>query len=333
MTSFLDIASKQCELDLHRIGHICESAMDTFNIRITDLVGQPKYMSEHFDLDDSMFESVCTSVYESESNSVMDKIKAAIDKIIETLVEFIGKVTDKIKKVFNKDFEDKLDAVKKSDYDKKAKVTIVDIFKKKKLLDEYIKELLVLERKLMNIKFEASHNVDIVTNKTAKYIIAVNEVNRELDALNDKYDKKFLEDNADIIKMASEDAIRFADKDLKNVKIDYDAIENDSKKILKQFKTDADGCEVPVKMNTIQKMANSLATRVRMYVKKKSEYQHKNTFAVLAVVGVTVGGVAAVALVKHKDAVKEIYNKSKESAEKHTKEILDITEDITSDKN
>lgn len=326
MTSFLDIASKQCELDLHRIGHICESAMDTFNIRITDLVGQPKYMSEHFDIDDSVFESVCISVYESESNSVVAKIKAGIDKIIEIIVEFFGKISDSIKKFFNKDAEDKLEALTKSDYDKKAKVNIYKCDKKQATLNEYIKELVILERKLMNLKFDVGVNGKD-TKKSAAAIIAANEIMRELDKLDAKYDKEFLDDNKDIIAMASEDAIRFSDKELKNVKVDFEAVEKNAKEVLKEFKKDADGCDVPVKLNILQRMSKSLSTAVRKQAKKSTEYKHRNLVAVLALAGTT----AAVGYyVTHPDKVGEHIDAAKKALTKEGRaELKEKIKDAT----
>ena len=118
------------------------------------------------------------------------------------------------------------------------------------MLDDYIKQMVSLERKLMNIKDGALLNVPGSSNNL--HVIEANEILHEIDKLNQKYDSEFLSKNDKVIKLAAKDAIRFNEKQLQQVKVDYDAVEKGSKEVLAMFKKDAKGCDVPVKLNGIQ---------------------------------------------------------------------------------
>jgi hypothetical protein len=104
-------------------------------------------------------------------------------------------------------------------------------------------------------------------------------------SLEAKYDSKFISEHQQVIELASKDAIRFSEKQLKDVELDFDAIMKNSKKVLKQFKTDANGCKEPVKLNILQKMIRALATKIRQVTIATGKRHDKNLAAVLALVG------------------------------------------------
>lgn len=262
----------ECSLSLEKLNHIWETCYDSFFIQCEDI-----RMSSVVE------ESVKEFMYEAEASNIGKKVVEVIQKIIETIQDFCSKVKSAIVDKFTskeaKDNLTKLEESIKNDPEKgNKKVKIYDDAKAQAKLNTYIQEMAKLERKLMNIKIQATDNFKLGNNKDASLVISANQIMREMDKLNEKYDKDLLDANEEVIEMALKDAIRFSDKQLSNVKVDYDAVQKKSEQILAEFKKDANGCNVPVKYNTIQKMANAIGTRVRKFVQKKTEVRKRILF-------------------------------------------------------
>lgn len=217
-------------------------------------------------------------IYENKVNSIIDKLKNLINSLIEKIKDFCNKLKNNIVKLFS-DKKDTINELANNiDNIPKEQLEIYDTKHKQDLLNDYINKMVNLERKLMNIK--VSNSVQL--GNSANSIIEYNLITKEMDKLNEEFDKSFLDENKDIIKMASKDAIRFSEKQLKNIKVDFDKVEKGSEDILNKFKKDADGCDVPVKANILQKMVNSVSTRVRKMVYKSTSYKHLNLKTILA---------------------------------------------------
>lgn len=275
MEGFLKESSMEFDLYLEKLNHILESRKDIFNIRCAEI-----------DIQSAMLESYNSDiVLEAASSSLSKSVSEFITKIIDMLREYISKLTKAINKYFEEKQAKKMYAqLKKHEADvmkAKNELAMLNPEYKKKLLDEYLREMLQLERELLTLKTAHKGMTKVVDDGT--FVVEVNKIMRKVDELNAKYDKAFLDDSKDIISMASKDAIRFSEKQLENVRVDYDALENGSSKILQQFKIDANGCEVPVKLNCLQKMTNSVATRVRKTSDTMTSYKKKN-FATVATV-------------------------------------------------
>lgn len=229
------------------------------------------------------------TVMEAKENSIVDRIITAISEIIDACIKFIMEVKDSIMGIFkDKENAKKLKTIRdnrdKIDPNKKVKI---NKHNDAAVLNEYVKELIVLERQLLLIK--SSPEVKLpqtpISSKGSNRTIEAMEILNKLKSLDEKYDKKLIDDNSDIIEMASKDAIRFSEKQLENVELDFDAILNNSKKVLKEFKTDAKGCKEPVKLNILQRMIRSLATKIRKATLSTSRRHNKNFMAVLGLIG------------------------------------------------
>lgn len=260
----------ECSLALEKLNHIWESSYDSFFIQCEDI--RTSSVVE---------ESIKDFMYEASASDVGKKVVEVIQKIIETIQEFCSKVKNAIVEKFTskeaKDNLSKLEEAIKNDPEKgNKKVQVYNDIKAQAKLDTYIQEMAKLERKLMNIKIQATNHFKLGNNNDAALIISANQIMREMDQLNEKYDKDLLDANEEVIEMALKDAIRFSDKQLSNIKVDYDAVQKKSEQVLAEFKKDANGCDVPVKYNAIQKMANSIGTRVRKFIQKKTEIRKKN---------------------------------------------------------
>lgn len=291
MNSFDTIFMKADISDM-KLNHIWESAYDSFNIHVAEIFNSTV-----------IEESTKEIMYEE---SVRDLAKKA-GEIIQKIIDAIKDVCLKLKKVvtekfLSKETKNKLneaeEALKKNPSLGKEKVEIMVDKASSQLLDQYIKDMAKLERELLYLKVETDDRYGAFDSKKvnmAEVIFRVNQISKKMDALNNKYDS-VVGDNEKLIQMALSDAIRFNSKQLDNIKIDYDAVEKNASEVLREFKTDASGCDVPVKYNLIQKMANAIGTRVRKYFKKKTEYHKNNLFKIVAAVSVG----AAIGYTKHK---------------------------------
>lgn len=275
------------------------------------------------------------NVYFKESNE--DSLLATIGKgvldIINKIAEFIENVKNAVLGNFHdKENEAKLKEIRKNrdkiDPNKKVKIRKGN---DAEVLNQYVKELLILERQLLLIK--SSPEISVGTNsvkKASNRNIEAMEILNKMKSLDEKYDKKLIEDNDDIIEMASKDAIRFSEKQLENVELDFDAILKNSKKVLKEFKTDAKGCKEPVKLNILQKMIRSLATKIRKATLLTASRHKKNLAAVLGLITLATASVAIPMAYQSnaggfKDKVTSVKNKfipSPEELEKRHQEAL-----------
>lgn len=276
-------ANYECAIQLQKLDHITESMMDSFYIQC-----------EETRLSPVVEESMKELLYQEAVSDLGKKVVAVIQKIIDAIREFCGKMSKAIAGRFaEQDVTEKMELVNKAMQDnpkeasKKVKVNIDQ--RNKELLDEYIRETVKLERKLMNIKLQAKDGFKFGRGKDAELVIAANEIIHEMDKLDARFDSEFLQENKDLIDMALKDAVRFSDKQMKNVKVDYRAVEQESERVLAEFKKDAQGCDVPVKYNIIQRMANGIGTRVRKFVQHMTTTRKKNLALILGTAMVALG--------------------------------------------
>lgn len=288
--------SKEAEINLMKIEQFSESAFDQLIIKTMEL-GANRVVNSY------ITESECEIISEATISEFAKKVVTAIEKIIGTIKEYIKKMADKVKSLITKDEKDALDKVK--DHVNKNNITEkVDMYDEeanKKMLDEYIQKMVKLERKLMICKVDSK-----MRDKTShRNFVEITIILHEMDKLEQEYDRKFLNDNADLISMAAKDAIRFNEKQLNNVKVNYDAVEKGSEQVLAVFKKDAEGCDVPEKLNVIQNMSNRIATRVRQYTLKMSTQRHHNLKTVLTLGTLSMAGKFAVDVYKYNPEVKK----------------------------
>lgn len=287
---------KEAEINLMKIEQFSESAFDQLIIKTMEL-GANRVVNSY------ITESECEIISEATISEFAKKVVTAIEKIIGTIKEYIKKMADKVKSLITKDEKDALDKVK--DHVNKNNITEkVDMYDEeanKKMLDEYIQKMVKLERKLMICKVDSK-----MRDKTShRNLVEITIILHEMDKLEQEYDRKFLNDNADLISMAAKDAIRFNEKQLNNVKVNYDAVEKGSEQVLAVFKKDAEGCDVPEKLNVIQNMSNRIATRVRQYTLKMSTQRHHNLKTVLTLGTLSMAGKFAVDVYKYNPEVKK----------------------------
>ena len=281
---FSDEIFMEFDINLLKINQLSESEYDRTMINI-----QESYMNKYLDNDDREY------YIESRLSEFGEKIKEFIQKIIDSIKEFFSKLF-KSEKEEEKEIKDDEKKLQEAIEELKKDPNKQEIFKKNiqlysdekniENLNEYIREMAKLERELTNLKFYFKNKSGKMGISTGEFVVECERLEREMDKLNDKYDKKLLEVNKDIIKLALNDAIRFNEKELKNVKLDMEAIEKKSIEVLNEFKKDSDGIEHPKQKNVIQKMSSSIGTMVRKYVKKHSEYKHKNIKLLLGILGV-----------------------------------------------
>jgi hypothetical protein len=278
----LQIYEKECNVSLLKINNLMESVYDTFLI-------EAKELEMNTSIYHLISESDAEIVYEAQVSDLSKKVVNAITAIMKQIEEYIDKVKREIIENFSeKEKKEKLKVIKENidKLDSKEKVEIEDDAAKRKLLDEYLRDMLKLERKLVNLK--VSYKMRVI-RQDGIFIIEANKITDEMNKLNAKFDEDFLNDNKDIIQMASKDAVRFSEKQLDNIRVDYNALEKGSDEILQQFKKDANGCEIPEHLNIIQRMSNSVATRVRRVAAKLTEYRHRNLGKIIALGTVALG--------------------------------------------
>ena len=222
-----------------------------------------------------------------------EKVAATIDKIIKAIGDFFASAISSISSAFTKsNAKEKLEELEKADLSKAEKVTIHSAEKEKEALNKYIQEMLKLERDVI----VARGNI-YATNSDGERALSMAEldkISKKIDELNASYDKEFLDVNKDTIQLAAKDAVRFSKKALDNVKVDFEEVEKNHKKILKEFKKNAEGVDVPVKHNLIMKIINSVATRMRKVESMVVSYRKKNLFATLAISAATAIGTKVV---------------------------------------
>ena len=256
------IENTEFDLCLLEANHITENAISLFNL------------SHVYDQNDIM--------YEAGLSDVVNTVIKAIESIIKAIIDFCTKAVNKVKSLFTTEKKDKLDELVEN-IDKienpSEKISIYQSEKMQKAFNVYVKQMLILERKFMSLKVSTSLSKNPMANNT--FIVESHKILKEMEELDKKFDIILNDDTKAIVEMAKKDAVRFAEKDLTNVKVDFDAVEKGSKEILQKFKTDANGCEVPEKLNILQKMSNKIATAGRKTTAKMTTYKHKTLFNVL----------------------------------------------------
>lgn len=323
MNSF-DTIFMEADISDLKLNHIWESAYDSFNIHVAEIFNSPV-----------VEESIKEIMYAESVSDLAKKVGEAIQKIIDTIVELCSKLKKAVaEKLFSKKTEDTLNDIKESlkqnPQAAKTQVEISDDEKRKEMLNKYIQEMAKLERRLLVLKVrdtDVSKLVNVASTGSSKLnttsiAFEAAKIAQEMEKLNEQYDKGVLEANEKIIKMALGDAIRFNEKQLNNIKVDYDAIEKNAKTVLKEFKKDAEGCDVPVKYNIIQKMCNSIGYRVREELNKKTKIAHINLKTII-------GAAAAFMVIKKAAKNPEIRKGVRNVAQKTAvgKKILDVYDD------
>jgi hypothetical protein len=271
---FFNYIDKTCELQISEATHEATICYDKAMIDLKTLCINRTFM-------ESVDEYTVDAVYETTVKDLAEKVKKTINDIIKSIKGLIdkakqklfGKTEDKNAVAASAELVKNIKSVPNAD----LKVDVYSSEEYKKILNDYLREMLALERKLQRVK-----QVERFGGKKGNVgTIECQEIFREMDKLNEKFDKEFLDANEKTIQMAKRDAIRFNDKQLKTVKVDFDALQADSEKILEAFKKDADGCEVPEKLNLFQKMSSSVATATRKVTTKMSQNYSKTLSSVL----------------------------------------------------
>lgn len=269
------LENKKFDLAVLEANHFFETAYDLF------LANQ---MNASIVLEGTEMETYM----EAESKKVKAASESFFNKIGKAIEEFI----DEIKKKFfeadsTKKLNDAKEAVKKNS--KKAEAIKVDAESFEMNADDlnkYIQEMVKIERELLNLKASESL-IGYQGNQTA-INIEIAKIMRKAEKLQDKFDEELLDKNKKVINMALTDAIRFSDKQLENVKVDAEALKSGSKKILKEFQKDANGCDVPAKQNAIRKLGNMVGTMTRKYYNKKTSVAGTTIKTVVGIIGVKI---------------------------------------------
>ena len=224
-----------------RLNHFMQCNIDSFAFETADIF---------MDADSGVItEHDANILYENAFTDIVDKLMAFIQKIIDNIAKFFNelkirsfgspKEKEKLKKLKEAAKAASNKGIKGNAFTKKVKV--FKIKHNKKALDAYIKEMSKLERRMLNLKYQAAQDSTRVSdipvigkkiasdNTTASTMIEYNELTKAIDECNRKYDK-IVKSNAEVVELALNDAIRFSDKDLdsivKNAKGDMDKIKS-----------------------------------------------------------------------------------------------------------
>lgn len=285
--SLLDQIAMESEYNSMRLNHFMQCNIDNFAFEAADIYN---------DADSGVItEHDASILYENAFTDIIDKLVAFIQKIIDNIAKFFNEL--RIRIFGSQKEKDKLKKIKEAAKAAKnkglngnmitKKVKIFKIKRNRKALDAYIKEMSQLERRMLNLKYQAAQDSDKLdkhigaTNTTATTMIEYAEIQKKIDECNRKYDK-IVNANAEVVELAMNDAIRFSDKDLDSIGLDLDAIKKGSDKVLARFKSDAKGVKSKQQANLIQKAVQSIETRVRKTMKDGGEYQTKNSTALFA---------------------------------------------------
>jgi hypothetical protein len=268
---------------------------------------------------------------ETANKGIIKKFGEFIEKIIDNIKIFINKIINKFKgNKENKELLEKLNEAEKVVKNDDEKIELYDMTNEEKIINEYIKKLITLERKLMAIKVEIKYPfpslVDSSEGQRAIAQVEYQKVEQELEKINEEYDKKILNKYSNVIELAKKDAIRFSKKQLENVEVDFKNLSKGTEKVLREFKKDANGCKHPVKLNLLQRISNSLAIRSRKYLQKKVTYREHNMGIIMRVVvgitgAITLGGIAVKTINTLKDnkigkMISDDFNDKKSEKEK-----------------
>lgn len=292
----LDILFTESECIAMENDHMMQSYIDAFHVEATEL-----YMEAASHIISDHETSI---LYENACSDLISKLSGFIQKVIDNVSLFFRNL--KIKIFGSKEEKEKLAQIKaavksakKLPESARKQIKVYRTKKNKKALDAYIKEMSQLERRLMRLKVEANNDsgyglqmLPIVgafvpdKDNTSSIILEYNDIKDAMDKCNAKYEK-LIEQNAEVVNLALEDAIRFSDKELNDIELDMDAIKADSDKVLAKFKEDAKGVKVKEQANLLQRMTSSIETHVRKYMRDCGGYHQKNTAALLAIAKIT----------------------------------------------
>lgn len=242
-------------------------------------------------------------------NAMIDLVKALKDfltKLINAIKDYFARITKSAKeKAEEAEIKKALAELKKSERLKELniKYNVYAVDGVKEAMDEYIREMVKLERELMSIRVSMGSSAIASNGKDPRALMMVGDYTRienKLNALNAKYEKVISLDPK-TVELAAKDAIRFSDEQLNHVRLNYSAVESGSTKVLEQFKKDANGCEVPVQSNMFQRMANSLATNLRKTEQKLTTIKYNNRGIIIAVAAAVGLGTLGAAISKAND--------------------------------
>ena len=268
-------------------------ASDADNV-LNNLLVNKKQIEHQYYVECFLTESEAVDAYMEAEEGALQKIKKSIDKLINTIKEFFSNIKKKqIDKTDTADISKKIHAAEKQFTPEQLneKVKVIRNEKSIKILNDYIVAMVKLEREIMNLNFLNATDTKALGN--GRYVTEYEAIMKKVDALNKAYDDKIIKENQDIIEMARKDAIRFSDKQMKNIKVDFEAIEKGSNKVLAQFKKDADGCEEIIKVRGIHKLSNFIAARVRKMTYDTVDWKMNNfgrIFQGVLVTAIIMGG-------------------------------------------
>lgn len=306
----LDILFTESECIAMENDHMMQSYIDAFHVEAAEL-----YMEAASHIISDHETSI---LYENACSDLISKLSGFIQKVIDNVNLFFRNL--KIKIFGSKEEKEKLAQIKEAVKSAKKlpesarkQIKVYRTKKNKKALDAYIKEMAQLERRLMRLKVEANNDASyglqmlpivgaFVPSKdnTSSIMLEYNDIKDAMDKCNAEYEK-LIEQNAEVVNLALEDAIRFSDKELKDIELDMDAVKADSDKVLAKFKEDAKGVKVKEQANLLQRMTSSIETHVRKYMRDCGGYHQKNTAALLAIAkitGITLTSLGASELIK-----------------------------------
>ena len=272
----LDILFTESECIAMENDHMMKSYIDAFHVEAAEL-----YMEAASHIISDHETSI---LYENACSDLVSKLSGFIQKVIDNVSLFFRNL--KIKIFGSKEEKEKLAQIKEAVKSAKKlpesarkQIKVYRTKKNKKALDAYIKEMAQLERRLMRLKVEANNDsgnglslLPIVgafvpdKDNTSSIMIEYNDIKDAMDKCNAKYEK-LIEQNAEVVELALADAIRFSDKELKDIELDMDAVKADSDKVLAKFKEDAKGVKVKEQANLLQRMTSAIETHVRKYAR------------------------------------------------------------------
>ena len=295
---FCDIQSMilQYDSDIKKASHIFKSNYEMALIESSEMdIFQSKYLTE----------SEIDNIHQNKFNDLINKCIEFIKKVIDSIRQLCKNCMIKIREMFVNDKRfDYIKIVKtfsespyyNEEFKKLKKVNILTDEKEQMKLNAYIQKLLKYEREIVKLEFESRTKPSIIRNTDVQIMHRIMEIDKKVDELNNQYEKSFLQENEYIINMAIKDAIRFSDKQLENIKIDFTKLESESCQILQAFQKDANGCDVPEQLNLMQKITNSIAAAVRSRCYQLTQYKARNYDTIIGIALTSAAVAAAIRL-------------------------------------
>lgn len=271
------------DLEIKKANHVFKSSYAFALIESCEMEVLPSNYLTESDMND---------IHQSKFKELINQCIALIKSIINSIQQLCRNCIDKIKDMFIKDNRANYVKIIKafsdspyySDEFKKFKnANILNDEKGQKVLNEYIQILLKYEREIVKLELESKTKMGHMGNSDVQIIHRIMEIEKKIDELNNRFEKSFIQENQYIINMALKDAIRFSDKQLENIKVDFNKVQSESEHILQAFQKDANGCDIPEQLNLVQKIVNSIATMIRSRCIQMTQYKTRNYDTIIGI--------------------------------------------------